>query len=297
MNENCINAIIKFIKQSDMTDLSIKSVEIRPMRCKGKKNEEAEYTENIYISDTMFFNKSSLSEAWVAGNLLLFTVFDGYLENKNDLDEGDSFRKHYYKLPENTNLERISKNSYRIIKIIRNAIQHNLSSVIFNKGNYEISYKYKDTQYELFLSSIGVQNLYTLIMNIIQGKVSGICGKYHTNGHYEGILCTQYSELLKGIKQISDDIKGALIDVSCSNKLRAEVRFPVENPIIVEEDEKKIIFEHIQNKNNYNDYSTDYIYKEFLIPEEIGVITRDKDKLLITFKKTQLENKWKMNAN
>ena len=240
---------------------------------------------------------SFLSEAWVAGNLLLFTVFDGYLENKNDLDEGDSFRKHYYKLPENTNLERISKNSYRIIKIIRNAIQHNLSSVNFDKGNYEISYKYKDTQYELFLSSIGVQNLYTLIMNIIQEKVSGIRGKYHTDGHYEGILCTQYSELLKGIKQISDDIKGALIDVSCSNKLRAEVRFPVENPIIVEEDEKNIIFEHIQNKNNYNDYSTDYIYKEFLIPEEIGVITRDKDKLLITFKKTQLENKWKMNVN
>ena len=296
MND-CINAIIKFIKQSDMTDLSIKSVEIRPIRYKEKKNEEADYTENIYISDTMFFNKSSLSEAWVAGNLLLFTVFDGYLENKNDLDEGDSFRKHYYKLPENTNLERISKNSYRIIKIIRNAIQHNLSSVNFDKGNYEISYKYKDTQYELFLSSIGVQNLYTLIMNIIQEKVSGIRGKYHTDGHYEGILCTQYSELLKGIKQISDDIKGALIDVSCSNKLRAEVRFPVENPIIVEEDEKNIIFEHIQNKNNYNDYSTDYIYKEFLIPEEIGVITRDKDKLLITFKKTKLENKWKMNVN
>lgn len=294
MND-CINAIIKFIKQSDMTDLSIKSVEIRPIRYKEKKNEEADYTENIYISDTMFFNKSSLSEAWVAGNLLLFTVFDGYLENKNDLDEGDSFRKHYYKLPENTNLERISKNSYRIIKIIRNAIQHNLSSVNFDKGNYEISYKYKDTQYELFLSSIGVQNLYTLIMNIIQEKVSGIRGKYHTDGHYEGIICTQYSELLKGIKQISDDIKGALIDVSCSNKLRAEVRFPVENPIIVEEDEKNIIFEHIQN--NYNDYSTDYIYKGFLIPEEIGVITRDKDKLLITFKKTQLENKWKMNAN
>lgn len=32
--------------------------------------------------------------------LLLFTVFDGYLENKYRLIEGESFRKHYEALPE-----------------------------------------------------------------------------------------------------------------------------------------------------------------------------------------------------
>lgn len=302
MNKDCISAIIKFIKQSDMTDLSIKSVVIRPIRYNTEKDEDGGYAVSMHTSDTIFFNKPSLSEAWVAGNLLLFTVFDGYLENKCKLVEGASFREHYNNLPENTNLEIISKNCYRVIKIIRNAIQHNLSSVIFEQGNYEISYKYKNTQYELFLSSTGVENLYTLIMNIIQGRISGINSKYYTNGHYEGIICTQYDELIKGIKRIADDITGNLINVSCLNKLRAIVRYPVENPIIIAEDENNIIFKHIENnaihdKNIRQYYSTNYIYKEFLMPQEIGVITGDEDNLLITFKKNQLEEKWKMINN
>lgn len=303
MNKDCISAIIKFIEQSDMTDLSIKSVEIKPIRYNTEKDEDGRYTVRVYVSDKIFFEKPSLSEAWVAGNLLLFTVFDGYLENKCKLVEGASFREHYNNLPESTNLEIISKNCYRVIKIIRNAIQHNLSSVIFDQGNYEISYKYKNTQYELFLSSTGVENLYTLIMNIIQGRISGINSKYHTNGHYEGIICTQYDELIKGIKRIADDITGNLINVSCLNKLRAIVRYPVENPIIIAEDENNIIFKHIENNAIYTKnsrqyyYSTDYIYKEFLMPQEIGVITGDEDNLLITFKKNQLEEKWKMINN
>nr|WP_314502915.1 hypothetical protein [uncultured Lachnoanaerobaculum sp.] len=303
MDKDCISSIIKFIKQSDMTELGIKSVEIRPIICNAEKDEDRGHVTSINVSDTMFFNKPSLSEAWIAGNLLLFTVFDGYLENECKLVEGASFRQHYNGLPESTNLEIISKNCYRIIKIIRNAIQHNLSCVIFDQGNYDISYKYNNTQYELSLSSMGVENLYTLIMNIIQGKVSGINAKYHTKGHYEGIICTQYSELIKGIKRIADDITGDLINVSCLIKLRAIVRYPVENPIIIAEDENTITFKHIENNSIHNEnssqyyYSTDYIYKEFLIPQEIGVITEDKDNFLITFKKNQLEDKWKMINN
>lgn len=230
-----------------------------------------------------------------------FTIFDGYLGNKCKLVEGASFREHYNNLPESTNLEIISKNCYRVIKIIRNAIQHNLSSVNFNQGNYEISYKYKNTQYELSLSSTAAENLRTLIINIIQGRISGMNSEYHTNGHYEGIICTQYDELTKGIKKIADDITTDLINVSL-NKLGAIVRYPVENPIIIAEDEDNITFRHliinsINNESNNQYYSIDYIYKEFLMPQEIGMITKDENNLLITFKKNQLEEKWKMINN
>lgn len=86
------------------------------------------------------------------------------------------------------------------------------------------------------------------------------------------------------------------------NKLGARVRYPVENPIIIAEDEDNITFRHliidsINNESNNQYHSIDYIYKGFLMPQEIGMITKDGNNLLITFKKNQLEEKWKMINN
>ena len=44
--------------------------------------------------------------------------------------------------------------------------------------------------------------MYTLIVNIIQGKISGMDEKYNTIGHYEGILYTQYIDMLKEVKKV-----------------------------------------------------------------------------------------------
>lgn len=259
------------------------------------------------VYDTMS-RKSSLSEAWVAGNLLLFTVFDGYLENKYHLMEGVSFRNHYDALPENTTIERISKSCYRIMKIIRNSIQHNMSNVTYVSGNYTISYCRGNTLYELMISKNGVRNLYTLIMNIIQGKVMGMYGKYMTHGHYDGIMCTLYMDMVNEITKLSDDIGTDLLHVSDVLRLRTSVRYPVENPTVDKEDDTSITFLHIENNGTDDEnssqycYSTDYTYKNFLLPQEIGVITKGEGEAFqermksatICFDKNCLEDKWKM---
>lgn len=144
-------------------------------------------------------------------------------------------------------------------------------------------------------------------MNIIKGQIEGMYGKYRTSGHYDGIMYTLYIDMLKEITQMSDDIGTSLLIVPNRLKLRRFVRYPVENPTIIEEDDTHIIFHHIENNGTDDDnsnqyhYSTDYIYKDYLLPQEIGVITKGIGNSLqermksatIRFEKSCLEDKWK----
>ena len=131
-------------------------------------------------------------------------------------------------------------------------------------------------------------------MNIIKGQIGGMYGKYRTSGHYDGIMYTLYTDMLKEITPISDDIGTSPSAIPNGLKLRAFVRYPVEN--------------HIENNgtddiscNQYN-YSTDYIYKDYLLPQEIGIITKGKGDSVqermksatIRFEKSCIEDKWKL---
>ena len=93
-------------------------------------------------------------------------------------------------------------------------------------------------------------------------------------------------------------------------KIRATVRYPIENPHVVTEDEKTITFSHMENNmvadenNNQYYYSQDYTYKDYLLPQEIGVITWGEGETFfertkgakICFDKKYLEDKWKMQS-
>ena len=280
MDQQCIDSIINVISKSNMADLDFLNTEIRPITCEIDEDGKEKHTVHMSLYDYMY-SKVELSEAWVAGNLLLFTVFDGYLENKYHLTEGASFR---------------------------NGIQHNLSNVNYNDGSYNISYCHRNTSYALQISKNGVRYLYTLIMNIIKGQIGGMYGKYRTSGHYDGIMYTLYTDMLKEITPISDDIGTSPSAIPNGLKLRAFVRYPVENPTILAEDATFITFHHIENNgtddiscNQYN-YSTDYIYKDYLLPQEIGIITKGKGDSVqermksatIRFEKSCIEDKWKL---
>ena len=169
MDQQCIDSIINVISKSNMADLDFLNTEIRPITCEIDEDGKEKHTVHMSLYDYMY-SKVELSEAWVAGNLLLFTVFDGYLENKYHLTEGASFREHYDNLPDNTSIEIIEKSCYRIFKIIRNGIQHNLSHVNYNDGSYNISYCHRNTSYALQISKNGVRYLYTLIMKLFFTK-------------------------------------------------------------------------------------------------------------------------------
>ena len=92
----CINALIKHIIRTDVSDLGLKSALSRPMEIFKDADGRITLQETLYLRDRFGCSqKVLLSDVWIASNILLFTVFDGFLENKYSLIEGDSFRKHY----------------------------------------------------------------------------------------------------------------------------------------------------------------------------------------------------------
>lgn len=305
MDQKFIDAIVKVVYNSDMSDLNLLKVETRVIQYDDSRNET--HTSTIFVSDR-FGGKAKLSEAWVAGNLLLFTVFNGHLENKYKLLEGESFKKHYDNLPELSDFDIMNKNCYRIFKIIRNAIQHSLSNVTWANGSCSINYTNKSTNYVLQISAKGIRCLYTFVMNSINGYIYDMEKMFCTAGHYLGLMQTIYSEFEKGIVKFSDEMGNSLLPVKRDFSLRAAVRYPVLNPIIINENAEKIIFKHIENNftddesdDNYN-YSTDYVFEGYLLPQEIGTRIRYKSDNLqerlskgtITFKKSDLDEKWKI---
>ncbi len=157
--------------------------------------------------------------------------------------------------------------------------------------------------------------LYTIILNLIDEEINGLLSKYSSKGHYIGIMNTMYSKLRTGIVHISDDI-GAFVGYSWGSgkydfeHLRDTVRHPVLNPHILSEDENCVVFRHIEcNRTddeiqiNYH-YSTDYVYKDYLLPQEMGTITRNKSDDLqerlsggtIEFNKADITDSWKMKS-
>lgn len=96
---------------------------------------------------------------------------------------------------------------------------------------------HRNTQFALQISKNGVRNLYTLVMNIIKGKIGGMYGKYRTSGYYDGIMNILYENMCKEITQLSDDIGNNLLTVPNGLKLRAFVRYPINNPKILTEDD------------------------------------------------------------
>lgn len=278
MDRAYIDSILKVILYSNMTDINIKSVDLRLITCSIEDGREV-YTIEMYYSDTIFSSRVKLSQAWIACNLLLFTIFDGYLEDKYALTEGDSFKNHYSQLPSSDDIELIQRDCYRIMKLLRNAAQHNLSSIQYSNGNYVISYVYRNTNYNLKISKQGIDCLYTIMIDIIQESIAGLSKNLHTRGHFNGIIKKLYEEMCSEIDYMNDDIGIRTPEILTDPlKLQYAVRYAVKNPIIINES-TKITLKHIANKAGVDKngktiyYPTDYTYKNYVLPQEIGKIT------------------------
>ena len=306
MDPKYIEAILQVILESNMSDLNLHFLQLRPITLEKDEQGKEIQEGSICVSDSFAARKSMLSSAWVAANLLLFTVFDGYLENKYSLAEGASFRVHYDNLPYVDDMELVQKNCYRILKLIRNAIQHNLSNVNYDNGNYDINYTYRGTDFKLNISKNGMTYLYSIVVYLMKDSVLGIYKGFRTKGHFKGVIQTLYHMMEKEISVLEDDINGGLLSVADGLKLRALVRYPVRNPHIIDDSEDKVVFKYIDvtfdtTSAQYR-YSTDYVYNGYLLPQEIGDVTIGNESTneerrrnsTITFRKSYLSDEWKV---
>lgn len=310
MDQNCINTILNVVLKSNMAESQIHKVFTKPVEYVIGKDGKTEVTTTICVSDNLGKRSNPLTEAWVAGNILLFTVFDGAIENNYSLKEGDSFKKHYDGLPESNDFDIMTKNCYRVFKIIRNGIQHNLSNVKHSDadGSYFINYTHKGTLFSLQITGQGMEWLYTYVMNYVAGNIEGISKKYYTKGHYAGIMRSIYTKIIAEISNLSDEIGTTLLSVTPGLLLRNAGRCTVINPVLVKDASDTITFFHYEGNGtddesnpNYQ-ISSDYKYGDYLLPQELGNILRYKSECLqerleksnIIFNKSDITEEWKL---
>lgn len=282
MDNKYISEILSIIKNSD---IQLKEIEIRGV----KYNDDVSDRSTLYIEtvERIGFG-ASLSKSWIIESQLIFLLFDGYLEDMYSLDEGSSFKSRYENLPIASDMEIIKKNCYRIMKIFRNAVTHNLSHIVVDESGYKIGYTNKKNQsIRLDITNDSVQILYTLIVAFVIGDI-----EIHTAGHYEGILLSYYKNMLNGISVLEDELGNSLIPLKNTFvELNTSVRYRVLNPRIIYEDEVLKIKKYYPGSAEYAcDYFITHGEDTFLVPEEIMMPAEE----FLILRKSELGEKWKI---
>lgn len=261
MDKKYISEILSIIKNSNS---GLRELEIRDV----KYNDATSDKSTLYIEVTERIGFSvPLSRSWIVENQLVFSLFDGYLEDKYSLEEGSSFKSRYTNLPAGTNMEIVCKNCYRIMKIFRNAVTHSLSHIVVDELIYKINYENSKKQMiRLEITKSAVKLLYTLIVAFVEGKI-----EISTQGHYEGILISYYRKMLAGITVLEDDLFVPLIGLKYDIvDMNSSVRYRILNPRVSYENGELRVQKYNPGCEQYAcDYRIERGKKTFLIPEEI----------------------------
>lgn len=178
--------------------------------------------ENGRHTTTIFVHSVAVTEQSIARDNLIFSilVFFGYIDAIIDMShpslEGKNFSSRYGGLPSEKDKEIIFREIYRIIRIIRNAIVHKKSGVVFSNG----CVKFNDRD-ALKITIKGLDILYSAILFYAKKMVSD---EYHV-----GILRTYYYDIQNEIASIKDVNGNRLDDITGSLRLQRTRRYRVAN--------------------------------------------------------------------
>lgn len=222
----------------------------------------------VFLELTDYIGQTRLEDNLIFSSMIFFTLVDTYVDIQYPYLEGYSFKQKYLKLPKTNDKEIIIKETYRILKIIRNATIHSRNSIILNNENilivdYINERSQRATNFKLSISKYGLELIYTLIFLCLNQD------KY-CDFHQLGILRTLYDDILYSISKISDDInRPSLISISNEIRLERNVRYVIMNPDYTVDTTKGLL---IINKPQFQEGAIDYIIDNesdnYIIPDE-----------------------------
>jgi len=195
----------------------------------------------------------------ILGIMILFGIFDTYLDTKYPALQGKSFKQKHDHLPAGSNIEIIQKSFFRIYKLIRNAITHSADKVNYSNGATTINYTFSGSHFELQINDDNLLKLYTATLLLIDSKIDENRGDYFK----EGLLKWYY-----------DSISPALINDDCSFDFLPTIvpLHPMRDIIINSEfsvEEEKIIIKNSEfPKNTIRDFAIEYLGECYVIPQE-----------------------------
>lgn len=218
-------------------------------------------------------------------SLLMFFLFDTFLEDKYSLNSGQSFRERYGCLTVNNDLEIIEKECYRLIKLIRNACVHNNASIM-NNDPITFGYSLKKSKFNLTISKDILNLLFSIMVFIVMDNY-----KLKTVGHFNGIIRSYYDELKEYIDKLGnlqDEYKGLMKSISNGIRIKPNKRNIIIHPKYEISNNTLTIISYI--KEDYPCYGIDYLVDlneaEYIIPNEC--LSKDKTILINSL------DKWKV---
>jgi len=132
-------------------------------------------------------------------HILTHSLLDAALDSENPEIENKSFMEKYNSLPSGTSFESATKETYRILTLIRNVITHNKSKLEESENGIKFSYKQhqKNNMLTIRISWKCLAILYAIA--VIRSKLNPPADRYH-----QLIISAMYASAFPGVYEFSD---------------------------------------------------------------------------------------------
>jgi hypothetical protein len=194
---------------------------------------------------------------------IAFLLIDTYLDTVYEELEGKSFKQRYETIEENSDINIIFKEVYRILKLIRNATIHSKSAISIVDENYNIEYLFRNIKFKLTISKKSFESLISLVIFTIDHKNKNMINEYIT------ALLRSYFKTISENITIRDEFSNNLLEIRSSTYLKIMRRYRVLNSKYQREN-NILDIEPMEEK----DFSgVDYVViidnNKYLIPNEV----------------------------
>ncbi|HHQ4451536.1 TPA: hypothetical protein ACSP0N_002161, partial [Aeromonas veronii] len=148
--------------------------------------------------------------------LVLFSVFDLFVDQLYPNLAGKSFSAKYKSLPENNECQQVFKSLFRVAKVMRNALIHNSSALSFQEKHLSISYDFNQTNFKIKLTYQALDCFFTALVMYLKQNLG-------TPAYFQGIMNTLYSDMVSEIDDFNDEF-GKLLFIPTGLRLLRRAR-------------------------------------------------------------------------
>lgn len=228
----------------------------------------------------------------------IFMLLDAFVDHLYPELASEGFTQKYNRLPSHSNCEKVIKGTFRILRIVRNALIHEMDAVKINPETINIVRK-KQSKEILKIKHRAINALNFIIWYSAKNDLS----VYYN----ELVLVSAYNLLLRGITEVKDALKDDFSPIQAEITLKSFRRFEVTGMKVEKSDDRVIVqreffkttetdkvtgIEHRDFNYAYSDYSFEMDNKKYFIPDECLTESTDKNTGYILLKDLyKFENK------